>query len=133
MIKGFFENNNIFSEMENSFYTFHLTGSYYFGKVKPNSDYDFFANYSSEIVSFLESLGFYKKSFSTYSDNNTVCVMHCNGEFSIDVQLVHDALHKLKIQKVINEHFKNIYNNLTKEQRKDFWNSMYSICDLNII
>ena len=136
MLLNMFEQNEMLMILNESPYNFHLTGSRFFdgtgSSVNKNirSDYDFFARNWSEIHSFLESVGFHEQLSFTYSDNNIACVMrYCDDTISIDVQLVNDVMKKVKIQKIINEHFKDIYNNSTKEQRKNLWNSMYQVYD----
>ena len=54
---------------------------------------------------------------------------YCDDTISVDVQLVNDVMKKIKIQKIINQYFRNSYINLTNSQKKIFWDKLYDICD----
>jgi hypothetical protein len=90
------------NQLETSFY---LTGSRFFGTNHKNSDYDYFTEYTEEIIQILGSIGFQMESTSNYRDTNTIMVMRghnwCGGQ--IDIQLVNDVSLKDKIQKRFKE------------------------------
>lgn len=84
--------------MQNSEFKFHLTGSTYFRGA--GKDLDFFVEDSNNIRSFLQSLGFKRRS-SNYIDCN--CIEVWRKDESIDVQIVYNAELKQRVQ----EKFKN--------------------------
>ena len=139
MITGFLKNAEIFSEMEKSEFYFHLTGNHFFSgntpeqmfdEDAPDQDYTFFSHNCSEVIEFLYDLGFEEDPTSACNDDNTACVMILEDyPFSIQVQVVYDVEKKIKVQNIIDKHFKSVYMILPRFQCKEFWNSMYHVYD----
>lgn len=106
---------------------FHLTGSRFFGVSNAASDYDYFAQYSEELVEKLLGLRFEFLKGAYYKDSNTVKIMRghnwCGGQ--IDIQLVVSVNLKHRAQ----EQFKKLgIIQPTKEQ----WNFALDFVDSTI-
>lgn len=88
--------------MNESPYKFQITGSRLFGGATANSDWDFFAEYSDEIMRYLLQSGFVDiTKHSTYKDISLVRIFYkkcSDGE--IHVQLVKNFDQKLRAQEV---------------------------------
>jgi len=122
-------------ELTNSPYTFHLTGSRYFGGATHLSDYDFFAQDSQEIKTFLARQGFYIETGSHYVGNNPLncaCV-YKRGE--IHIQLVQNyELKKMIHEQIIRSSRDNNHPNLIilarnfpKQHKKLLWDTLCNI------
>lgn len=118
------------SYLQASTFSFHATGSRYFGTYKSGSDYDFFALDSGEIRHFLICNGFRRlggywcQGNVAYQDTNTVHVYR-NG--NIDIQLVKDVEMKVWAQDMLKKtHF---YSYMPKRSQRtmDTWNLLFRI------
>lgn len=116
----------VFEEMQKSSFTFHLTGSRYFRvNVKPDSDWDFFTEYSGEVCLFLESLGFEQIPGSSYEDTNTIHVFERWSVFYSDiihVQLVTGVKKKIAAQKALNVIYQDHPEFFSLPSQKGLWN-----------
>ena len=120
MLKNFPEQNTVLQSLQNSEFTFYLTGSIYFQGA--GNDLDFFVEYSQTNLNyFLESLGFQSISNPKYGDSETVNVYRYFYSFyQIDIQVVKNATCKQKIQEV----FKSV--NILSPTREQ-WELGYSL------
>lgn len=122
--------NDLFRIFEESPYDFYLTGSRYFGTETEESDWDFCAQYSNELVQFLEKLGFVNNAFvQEYLDPMTLMVMgvYLPDGNKIDVQLCKDLETKLRIRDIL---FKYFYGNGipgNKMERSQIWSMVYAV------
>lgn len=92
----------VFLQMETSEFSFHLTGSRYFGGVHQDSDYDFMVEDSPEVQQFLRVLGFKKLEIDCYDDAATSVVFNWSqGKQSVDVQCVKGLETKLRAQELL--------------------------------
>jgi len=116
----------VFSMLSNEVIRFHLTGSRFFGTARPESDWDFFTDYSVRTILFLRELGFstLTESSSSYNDQETRMVMRfLDGKIQIDVQLVNNSAKKVRINNAIKHRpdFLRLMNSLKKSERAAFW------------
>ena len=84
-----------------STYQFHLTGSRFFQFNRPDSDWDFFVQYSFEVEQFIVGLGFafVEGSDNNYTDFSNIRIYrHPDG---VDVQMVLDEKVKNTVQNLI--------------------------------
>lgn len=106
-------------QMPNVFY---LTGSYYFGDVTPESDFDFFCEYNKHYIEYLEKNGFELDELAGYSDTNTAGVF-IRGK--VHVQLVKDVELKHQIQLML---VKTVtFTGMNKLQKRQIWNLAYRL------
>lgn len=87
-----------------SIFEFYLTGSHYFGNTHKQSDWDFFTNYSTDVVSFLLSKGFKKDEGAHYGDRLCMDVFTWKPTMPNDFfkEGLHDSVSET------NEHFNNV-------------------------
>lgn len=93
------EMDQIFSDMGDSGFDFHLTGSRRFGGVKPGSDWDFFVEYSPDVTKFLVSLGFevaMDEESNTYLDACTMEVW-LHPLYFIHIQIIKPEMFSAKV------------------------------------
>jgi len=122
-------------ELSDSTHQFHLTGSRFFETDQFDSDWDFFTQNSSEVMNFLEGLGFTRTSI-VYIDSNTTEVHSYEDELiAIHIQLEKNVDKKVVIQRVIRSSptMKDILCTLPKEDRHELWNLFYRIFDSGLL
>lgn len=128
------------NDMQESEFTFYLTGSRFFEFSTPTSDYDFFVKNSREVNQFLADHGFvilndvygadYAGSDEQREPNNVASVF---SKGMVHVQLVENPDLKNKIQEAIRESgFMGILKRLriTKKNMIVFWNLLYKVAAL---
>lgn len=127
----------IIKDLENSSFNFYKTGSRFFNTATRKSDYDFFAEFNSETLLFLEGLGFKQLTclFDVHASNSECSVpeysdpsVHSvfrkfNFRKQIDVQLIHPDWMDIKIlaHEVI---LKNHWFNQDKVALRDTWTTV---------
>lgn len=112
----------VFLQMGNSEFSFHLTGSRYFGNSKQNSDYDFMVEDSPEVQQFLNVLGFKKLEIDCYDDAATSVVFNWSqGKQSVDVQCVKNIETKLRAQELLRKMY-GCELPAEKSDRRKVWN-----------
>lgn len=85
--------SDTFQLLKDAPFEFILTGSQFFaGK---GNDWDYFVQYSEEVIQFLSLNGFRTISSLNYNDTNC-CGVYRKGKF--DIQIVYDAALKVKVQ-----------------------------------
>ena len=100
-------------------YEFFLTGSQFFGGVTDQSDYDYFVEYSSDLVKDLARLGFGDESSNRdYTDNS---LKYLFRKSNVHIQVIYPEwmAAKIKAQNVLSKYPK--YLRCAKEQRKLLW------------
>lgn len=118
-------------QLEESHHTFYLTGSRYFRTHRQDSDYDFFAQDTPALRSFLDSAGFRPHNplddewMDTYSlDPNIAHVMRWKFGFPhIDVQLVKDLELKRRAQGMIDA-LGLLRREIPKDEARRIWRSI---------
>lgn len=104
-------------------YQFHLTGSRFFQFNRPDSDWDFFVQYSFEVKEFIVGLGFefVEGSDNKYTDFSNINIYrHPDG---VDIQMVLDEKVKDTVQNFIKLY---IPSNILKD--KTLAPSIWNIC-----
>ena len=98
------------TDLESLNHSFYLTGSRFFGNTRPDSDYDFFTQYTLSIRTLLTQLGYEKLSWYSYEggplDANCAVVYRkylddensFYGTMNIDIQLQKDIDKKIRAQ-----------------------------------
>lgn len=118
--------------LRTSHFSFYLTGSRFFGDIKPTSDWDFFVQNDEHVPKFLSHHGFglLHVRNTDYTDEQTVFVYR-HIEAKIDVQLVEDASLKWRTQQYIFESpvLLRLYKDMKAfpDKRDAFWNLVYAI------
>lgn len=118
-------------------FTFHLTGSRFFGYETKESDYDFFigvapwqngAPNKSKVTGYLEVYGFQLEAENKYAeyseDNNIVEIWVYDGDPKVHVQLVTSEAVKHLTHEIITRHFpawSTLFGTMNKRQRKAVW------------
>lgn len=123
MLKGVPETLRVLIALDVSEFDFYLTGSRYFGNVRPKSDWDFFVDDSQKVREFLGSEGFIEQPLwrSEYLDQNTSAVFRKNG---VDIQLVKDIQMKHVAQEILKKsEATNVMHN--KAQHSALWKIVY--------
>src|SRR5690606_2474031 len=115
--------HEVITQMNRSEFDFYLTGSRFFGGAQADSDWDFFAEYSNEIVSFLLNIGFRYKPTNNYFDRQTIEVLEFGRE--IDVQLVNNATIKNTAQEIMRA--TKWYTITDVNLRRVIWNELYKL------
>lgn len=115
--------HEVITQMNKSEFDFYLTGSRFFGGAQADSDWDFFAEYSNEIVSFLLNIGFRYKPTNNYFDRQTIEVLEFGRE--IDVQLVNNATIKNTAQEIMRA--TKWYTITDVNLRRVIWNELYKL------
>jgi len=112
-------------------YLFYLTGSRFFGTHTEESDFDFFAQYETSVVTSLQHVGFSPETDSgavpVYAsvEQDTVAVLALDN---CHVQLVRDINKKLTVQKLLRQNFYLVEDFLTdKKQAKAIWSLVYNV------
>jgi hypothetical protein len=122
--------HEILEQLENSAYTFYLTGSRFFGTSNEFSDWDFFTD-SEEAIPELRSLGFNKLNALVYGegeDNLQELKSVYRHPVGIDIQVVEDVNKKNAIQSALNGTiFVQCINDANKIGRVDFWRAAYNL------
>lgn len=113
---------SVVSMMEESDYTFYLTGSRFFGGSNSKSDWDYFVEDSKEVRKFLENTGFWmmdKEDSTTthYGDASMVALYSRND---IHIQVVKDAYLKHRAQAFLTRHAN--MKSVPKICRRHLWN-----------
>jgi len=105
-------------------YTFHLTGSRFFGGARADSDWDFFVADTNNpyLRQDLTAMGFEKRSLTDYGDFLTTDVYH-HRRASVHIQVVEDVNLKIHIQNVIKRW--GLFVNLPKQSQQCIWNALY--------
>lgn len=119
--------NFISKMMDHDSFTFYLTGSRYFGNAQPQSDWDFFCQYSSEVTDWLRENGFQEHYTDPgYKDSELVCLMR-NNAVKMDIQLVKDAELKWKVQQLLmtRADFRRMLLTMGKQYHSALWDMMY--------
>jgi len=103
MLRGHGVQFNLLETLRNSEFCFYLTGSMLFrNRPKLCNDWDFFVEDSPGLTSFLEALDFrLVKSEISYMDSITSAVYEKRTGTYAHVQIVRDASHKEKAQKLL--------------------------------
>jgi len=95
-------NKVLLNKLKKSEYEFGLTGSYFFGTYRPDSDLDLFAKDSNEVRRFLYECNFnIEWEVNGYGDKNTVLLLRHHSNPHIDVQLVRDTAAKKDVEERI--------------------------------
>jgi len=115
--------HEVITQMDRSKFDFYLTGSRFFGGARADSDWDFFAEYSNEVVSFLLRIGFRYKPINDYFDSQTVEVLEFGRE--IDVQLVSNTAIKNIAQEIMRA--TKWYTITDTNLRRVVWNELYKL------
>ena len=114
-------------KMEGSSFKFVLTGSRYFKTVHSNSDWDYFAQDSEEVKTFLKDVGFKKDPEAKYyQDDLTVAVYQHSGA-NIHVQLVTDVELKEFVQSTTRIELNDISHRVSKVDMHHVWNALYKL------
>ena len=106
--------------------SFYLTGSRFFGNASPNSDWDFFASDCMNAKQ-LENLGFKKISSEVMTDMGYDRSQFASiWEFEavdgvLQIQLIQNVLAKQHVQNLIFTEYKEQFNAMPKERRKQLW------------
>lgn len=108
--------------VENSPFIFHLTGSRYFGTSTPESDFDFFIEWTEGLEPWLISHGF-KLDSQTYSGDPSFVKVYKSE--NVDIQIVDNAKIKEQIQRRLFPLFKELTPN--KELAKKLWHLCYHL------
>lgn len=136
------KSSNIFTVLEQSPFTFYLTGSRYFGDAVENSDWDFFVQHDRGVISFLESHGFelvhrrnekYKDEICLYTYRKLCPELGYGRAACVDIQVVIDAPRKNKAQEYIVQHV--LLNVMLKQMKKKWgkgaaeyiWNLVFAV------
>lgn len=117
MIYG--NNATLFTALESialSPFTFHLTGSRFFGTERPDSDYDFFVKQQTGLVDWLRNNGF-AKDYQSYEGDPVIVEVW--GRDNVHVQIVTNVVAKQYIQ--TNMRPLMIAAKLNKVQAQMFW------------
>jgi hypothetical protein len=102
--------------IEVSSFVFHLTGSRYFGTQREDSDWDFFVDYSAELITWLEDNSFTLDSTS-YKEDPVMCMVY--KKENVHIQVVHSAKMKEWIQHLLYPLFRGMKPD--KETSKKLW------------
>lgn len=111
-------------------YTFHPTGSRYFGGVHAKSDWDFFTQYNFKLSQTLAGDSrFQKLMFTTYTDMLCIEVWRTklpDGN-TLDIQLVRNYDLKVQVHKQLmcSPAMLRYFIGLQKEERPWFWDFMF--------
>lgn len=122
------------SRLQNSPFTFALTGSRKHGGVHITSDYDFFAQSQFEVIDWLVANDFEQLTDSNdiagaYPDDPNIADVFrwFQGGQQIDIQLVRDFDKKLRIDDII---FRTgVIHGLDKMQKRRLWKAMYLLLE----
>jgi hypothetical protein len=101
-------------------FDFYLTGSYYFGCARPDSDLDFVAQYSPELFKWLEANGF--KSILSAHYNNSLMTRYVMERGNVQVQLARDVAEKCRVRDLVREHNADWHLTADRGQRTWLWN-----------
>lgn len=122
--------------LQNSPYSFQLTGSRFFGiiddlRVKnTNRDYDFFTEDNAATEAFLKGNGFTLVGRRN-ADYLGCCDVRCVYEKGIiQVQLVKNVDLKSQIQRSMKNRLGSGFNEFSKVQRKKLWRMMYDLASV---
>ena len=120
------ETNSVVNELNKMDTVFHLTGSRYFGDIKPAfNDTDFFCQFTEELYKKLILMGFRNLIGDpiTYKDSNLFTTVRIDDPLygQIEIQLVFDVALKEKAQEKLSKIF--IFSSPTKEQ----WNLAFAL------
>lgn len=114
-------------KLENSSFEFFPTGSRYFGGYRPDSDWDFIAETSSEIEQFLILNGFEAISDEEYNGDDLIDVVYRYG--IVDVQLSRRLREKLHIQDILRKLYPHGLPS-DKEAKKLLWSNTTALLKL---
>lgn len=123
-------------KMDMSSFTFHPTGSRYFGgNVEAAADWDFFVEDSRDVREYLSSLGFKVDEMSVYAADKTVATVytyegdlsHDRGLTRIDVQVIHPDHFSSKqlVQKLLKDQCGSNGLPGDKAVRSQIWDLMF--------
>jgi hypothetical protein len=104
------QGKGLLAVLDNSEFTFYLTGSRFFGGARADSDWDFMAETSKELKDFLCDNRFLYESCNYSRDRWTTAVFaNSNNGTAVHVQLCTDVESKLRAQKWILEHDNGLF------------------------
>ena len=108
--------SNPLEALQNSAFQFYLTGSRFFGRTRPDSDYDFFCEDAEDIEEYLKSQGFRSTQVreTNYFGTEGIVKIYRNG--IVDVHLVSNAPLKQKVQTILKEQNMLQGNKATQKQ-----------------
>jgi hypothetical protein len=109
--------------MEQSKYTYYLTGSRYFGTAKDGSDWDYFVENCDEVRKELIDFGF-KSDVVSYPDSKYVqAVFKYEDENNVmyQIQCVIKAAEKERVQFLMAPFMRTFGKNLEKAAQKKLW------------
>lgn len=111
---------NLLHLSEHSFY---FTGSRWMGGWKPDSDWDYIAQDSPEVIAYLTGLGFRPKAgFQVYADGLTKdCLEHVSPEGTVQVTLSTDAPRKHQAAVWIRDNEFEKHLAMPKDKRSSYW------------
>lgn len=125
-VKGIIEN------FRNSAFIFTLTGSRFFGNPNEDSDWDFFVEFSSKLVHFLNEMGFEEIEDERYFDGSVATIFEKKlADGKIQIQVLYPMIYKIKFN--LNNWIKNCYgysfSTMSKEQRGFVWETSIRLCN----
>ncbi len=112
-------------KMELAPYQFHLTGSRFFGRATPGSDWDFFVEFNPDLEGWLICNGFYQESSTDYASAD-ISEVWKHVSFPIHVQVISDARLKADVQNHLQNYSHTLYG-VPKEYRKAIWNLAFDL------
>ncbi len=104
-------------------FEFHLTGSRFFEKESPNSNWDFFVQEGQpDLLDWLNNHGFVEKakSHSKFTGTYGIVGIWNHPRFQTNVQVVKDANMKTAAQKALSPFADFVYG-LSKDRRETLW------------
>src|SRR5437879_3893495 len=105
-----------------SSHEFHLTGSRFFGRTRPRSDWDFFAQDCASIHIWLGNHGFEKVNDAAYYPDPSLAAIYLHSD-GCHVQLVKDVTVKIAVQNLIHDHI-STYCILNRVTQRQLWRSL---------
>lgn len=108
--------------LQQSRYTFHATGSRYFGTATDESDWDYFVQFEASIYDDLVAAGFVLDTVSYAHDRHCVAIYRRDD---VHVQVVRNARIKQRVQERLYPILSMFQ--LTKEQERFLWQQALSL------
>lgn len=103
--------------------TFHLTGSHFFGCARPDSDIDFIAQYSEDVVDELLAAGFARMGEeSDYADAGHTQGVYQRGQ--VQVQVVYNRAAVCMARNILSTFFAEKHLHADKSIRREMWTNL---------
>lgn len=121
--------SQLFIEALDEILPFHpiLTGSRFFGTDRPDSDWDFFIQHSTDLVDHLTAWG-WSKIGEAYKDDPNTAAVYQKG--NVQIQLVHDQKLKETLQQLIARLVHSPYSYQDEDTMRILWTLGYDCLKL---